>query len=168
MATRKSTKTPARATIAPRPAPLAKLTRPRLYRVSPRERLFRLLDERREHPALWITGAPGAGKSALLASYLDARRLEALWYNVDAADRDPATFFYFLGLPPRSSAVRRRRRSRSSPTSTDATSSASAVAGSGSSLRGCPLAPSSSSTTCTRPKAAPKRARRCWRRSRSA
>jgi ATP/maltotriose-dependent transcriptional regulator MalT/DNA-binding SARP family transcriptional activator len=98
MATRKRTKTPARATIAPRPAPLAKLTRQRLYRVSPRERLFRLLDERREHPALWITGAPGAGKSALLASYLDARRLEALWYNVDAADRDPATFFYFLGL----------------------------------------------------------------------
>jgi ATP/maltotriose-dependent transcriptional regulator MalT len=98
MATRKETKTPARAKTAPPPAPLAKLTRPRLYRVSPRERLFRLLDERREHPALWITGAPGAGKSALLASYLDARRLAAIWYNVDATDRDPATFFYFLGL----------------------------------------------------------------------
>jgi ATP/maltotriose-dependent transcriptional regulator MalT len=79
MATRKRTKTQVRATTAPRPAPLAKLTRPRLYRVSPRERLFRLLDERREHPALWITGAPGAGKSALLASYLDARRLETIW-----------------------------------------------------------------------------------------
>jgi ATP/maltotriose-dependent transcriptional regulator MalT/DNA-binding SARP family transcriptional activator len=98
MATRKKTKTPARARTSPRPAPLAKLTRPRLYRVGPRERLFRLLDERREHPALWITGAPGAGKSALLASYLDARRIDAIWYNVDAADRDPATFFYFLGL----------------------------------------------------------------------
>jgi ATP/maltotriose-dependent transcriptional regulator MalT len=86
------------ATAPPQPAPLAKITRPRLYRVSPRERLFRLLDEQREHPALWITGAPGAGKSALVASYLDARRLDAIWYNVDAGDGDPATFFYFLGI----------------------------------------------------------------------
>lgn len=77
---------------------LAKLTRPRLFRVSLRERLFRLLDELRERPAVWITGAPGAGKSALVASYLDARRLPAIWYNVDAGDRDPATFFYYLGL----------------------------------------------------------------------
>ncbi len=100
MATRKKTRAPARARAAPPPpaAPLAKLTRPRLYRVRARERLFRLLDELREHPALWVTGAPGAGKSALLASYLDARRLDAVWYNVDASDRDPATFFYFLGL----------------------------------------------------------------------
>lgn len=98
MATRKKTRTPARTKAPPPPAPLAKITRPRLYRVSPRERLFRLLDEQREHPALWITGAPGAGKSALVASYLDARRLDAIWYNVDAGDGDPATFFYFLGL----------------------------------------------------------------------
>jgi LuxR family maltose regulon positive regulatory protein len=98
MATRKKTRAPARAQSAPPPAPLAKLTRPRLYRVSPRERLFRLLDEQREHPVLWITGAPGAGKSALVASYLDARRLDAIWYNCDAGDGDPATFFYFLGL----------------------------------------------------------------------
>jgi ATP/maltotriose-dependent transcriptional regulator MalT/DNA-binding SARP family transcriptional activator len=101
MATRKKTKAPARARAAPaKPAtaaPPAKFTRPRLYRVRPRERLFRLLDERREHPVLWVTGAPGAGKSALLASYIDARRLTALWYNVDAGDGDPATFFYFLG-----------------------------------------------------------------------
>ncbi len=111
MATRKTTRAPARARAAPpSPAPLAKLTRPRLYRVRARERLFRLLDERREHPALWVTGAPGAGKSALLASYLDARRLDAVWYNVDAADRDPATFFYFLGL-----AAARRAAPRTPP-----------------------------------------------------
>jgi ATP/maltotriose-dependent transcriptional regulator MalT/DNA-binding SARP family transcriptional activator len=87
---------------APRAKPaapeLAKLTRPRLFSVSPRERLFRLLDELRERPAVWITGAPGSGKSALVASYLDARRLPAIWYNVDAGDRDPATFFYYLGM----------------------------------------------------------------------
>jgi putative protein kinase ArgK-like GTPase of G3E family len=47
---------------------LAKLSRPRLYRVSPRERLFRALDELREHPLVWVTGVPGAGKSAAVAS----------------------------------------------------------------------------------------------------
>jgi ATP/maltotriose-dependent transcriptional regulator MalT/DNA-binding SARP family transcriptional activator len=83
----------------PPPTPqLAKLSRPRLYRVSPRERLFRLLDERREHPVVWVTGGPGAGKSALLASYVEARKVPALWYHVDAGDGDPATFFYYLGL----------------------------------------------------------------------
>ncbi len=81
------------------PAPeLAKLSRPRIYRVSPRERLFRLLDERREHPVVWLTGAPGSGKTVLVASYLEARKLAAIWYHVDPGDADPATFFYYLGL----------------------------------------------------------------------
>ena len=81
------------------PAPeLAKLSRPRVYRVSPRERLFRLLDERREHPAVWLAGAPGAGKTVLVASYLEARRLTGIWYHVDPGDADPATFFYYLGI----------------------------------------------------------------------
>ena len=83
----------------PPPTPqLAKLSRPRLYRVSPRERLFRLLDERREHPVVWVLGGPGAGKSALVASYLEARKPPAAWYHADAGDEDPATFFYYLGL----------------------------------------------------------------------
>jgi ATP/maltotriose-dependent transcriptional regulator MalT/DNA-binding SARP family transcriptional activator len=83
----------------PPPTPtLAKLSPPRLYRVSPRERLFRLLDERREHPVVWLSGGPGAGKSALLASYVETRKVAALWYHVDAGDADPATFFYYLGL----------------------------------------------------------------------
>jgi ATP/maltotriose-dependent transcriptional regulator MalT len=81
------------------PAPeLAKLSRPRIYRVSPRERLFRLLDERREHPVVWLSGAPGGGKTGLVASYLEARKLNAVWYHVDPGDADPATFFYYLGL----------------------------------------------------------------------
>src|SRR5262245_12424654 len=77
---------------------LAKLSRPRIYRVTPRERLFRLLDERREHPVVWFSGAPGAGKTVLVASYLEARKLAAIWYHVDPGDTDPATFFYYLGL----------------------------------------------------------------------
>ena len=53
-----------------KPAPLAKLTRPRLYKAVARERLFRLLDERRENPAVWIAESPWAGKGSLAANDL--------------------------------------------------------------------------------------------------
>ena len=77
---------------------LAKLSRPRLYRVSARERLFRALDGLREHPVVWVSGAPGTGKSSLVASWLEARKLASIWYHVDPGDADPATFFHYLGL----------------------------------------------------------------------
>jgi len=77
---------------------LAKLSPPRLFRVSPRERLFRLLDELREHPVVWIAADPGTGKSVLIASYLEARKLVGVWFHVDPGDADPATSFYYLGL----------------------------------------------------------------------
>jgi hypothetical protein len=49
---------------------LSKLSRLRLFRILPRDRLFRLLDaERREHPVVWIAGPPGAGKTAPVANY---------------------------------------------------------------------------------------------------
>jgi len=68
---------------------LAKFSRPRLARVHPRERLFRRLEECREETAVWVGGPAGAGKTALVASYLDARKLSALWYQVDSGDCDP-------------------------------------------------------------------------------
>lgn len=75
---------------------LAKLTRPKLHRVVPRERLFDTLDRCRERPLTWVTGPPGGGKTSLLASYLQARKLNGLWYQIDAGDADLATFFHYL------------------------------------------------------------------------
>lgn len=83
----------------------AKLTPPRLGDTHPRERLFERLDEARTGASVWITGLPGAGKTTLMASYVQSRELSALWYQVDAGDSDPATLFHAL----REAAPARRR-----------------------------------------------------------
>ena len=66
----------------------AKLSRPRLFDIAPRERLFSLVETSRSHPAIWIDGPAGAGKTSLLAGYIEARGLAARWYQVDAGDAD--------------------------------------------------------------------------------
>jgi ATP/maltotriose-dependent transcriptional regulator MalT/DNA-binding SARP family transcriptional activator len=82
--------------VATKPARLAKLAPPRLRQVVARERLYRLLDEKRAHPVVWVSGPPGSGKTTLVASYLRAVAAPALWYHLDRGDSDPATLFYFL------------------------------------------------------------------------
>jgi len=84
---------------------LAKTTRPTLATTLARPRLFRLLDHARRRPVTWVWGRPGAGKTTLVASYLRARKVRSLWYQLDEGDADVATFFYYLGL----AAPRRRR-----------------------------------------------------------
>jgi LuxR family transcriptional regulator, maltose regulon positive regulatory protein len=92
----------------PTPAPLltalSKITAPRLSGAHRNERLFKLLDEARARPAVWVHGPPGAGKTTLVASYLKARGLRPLWYRLDEGDADLATFFYYLGLAARDAA----------------------------------------------------------------
>ena len=76
------------------PTPIAKIARPSLPGVVARPRLFAAL--RAASPVAWVTGAPGAGKTSLAASFCDLSNTRALWYRVDAGDGDPATFFHFM------------------------------------------------------------------------
>jgi LuxR family transcriptional regulator, maltose regulon positive regulatory protein len=94
--------------MAPKPLQLAKLTRPRLHKAVARERLFELLDEKREHPVVWIVGPPGAGKTTLAASYLEEASAPAIWYQIDPGDSDPATFFYYLKQAIESASIKKK------------------------------------------------------------
>src|SRR5215831_9657656 len=88
---------------------LAKLTPPRLQSVVERKRLFAALDGARQRPIIWVSSPAGSGKTTLLASYLNARKLTPLWYQIDAGDNDPASFFYHLALASRQCTSGRRR-----------------------------------------------------------
>jgi len=90
--------------------PIAKVTCPASTGYFPRHRLYRLLDKARKAPVLWITGPPGCGKTALVSSYIESRRLPCLWYKLDEADADLSTFFYYLGLAAAKAAPRKRKR----------------------------------------------------------
>ena len=84
----------------------AKLARPASVALVARPRLFARLD--RGPAVTWLCGPPGAGKSALAASWLEARRRASAWYQIDARDADLATFFYYMGVLARQIAPARR------------------------------------------------------------
>ncbi|MDH4216619.1 MAG: hypothetical protein OEV23_06980, partial [Gallionella sp.] len=88
---------------------ITKIARPRLSGVSLRDRLFHLLDEGRTKPVTWVGAPAGSGKTTLIASWLDARNLPCLWYQVDAGDGDLASFFYYMGRAAKKAAPRYKK-----------------------------------------------------------
>jgi LuxR family transcriptional regulator, maltose regulon positive regulatory protein len=80
---------------------------PRPIRIVDRERLFSLIDQARFGHALWVGAEAGAGKTSLVASYLESRRLPTVWYRLSAADRDLPTFFHYFGEAMRRAQPRR-------------------------------------------------------------
>jgi LuxR family maltose regulon positive regulatory protein len=92
------------------PPTLAKITRPVPSGCLPRTRLFRLVDRSRKNASLfWVFGPPGCGKTTLVSTYLETRKIPALWYRVDAGDDDLASFFYYLGSAAKQAAPRMRK-----------------------------------------------------------
>ena len=75
---------------------IAKLTRPHPHAAVKRVRLFKLLDQRKRYPIIWVNGPAGSGKTTVVASYLESRKAKTFWYQVDKGDGDPATLFYYL------------------------------------------------------------------------
>lgn len=85
----------------------AKVNVPLLRSVYERPRLYARIDA--ANPVIWISASPGSGKTALVASYIQARNRPCLWYQADEGDNDLASFFYYLGLAAKKAAPRTRR-----------------------------------------------------------
>ena len=81
---------------------LAKLSRPSAAGLLPRERLFSVVDAARSSRCLWLSAPAGAGKTSLVSSWIEARKLGVVWYQVDAGDADPAALFHYLGIVAKS------------------------------------------------------------------
>ena len=77
---------------------LAKTMRPGLLAVVARKKLFSRIEQGAKRGVIWVAGPPGAGKTTLVSSYLEHRRLNHIWYQVDRGDADVATFFHYMGL----------------------------------------------------------------------
>ncbi len=57
---------------------------------------------------VWVCSPAGSGKTALVSSYLDSRKVPCLWYRCDEGDSDLATFFYYMGLGAKKALPRNR------------------------------------------------------------
>ena len=85
-----------------------KISRPIAKNVHMRQRLFERLDLLRQIPVVWISAPAGSGKTTLVSSYLEHRRIPCLWYQIDKGDEDPASFFYYMAQAAKKASPRTR------------------------------------------------------------
>jgi LuxR family transcriptional regulator, maltose regulon positive regulatory protein len=85
---------------------LAKLSPPVQPLVVARPRLFRRIDAARRSGCVWIAGPAGAGKTTLVASYLEMRKACRIWYRLDESDADLASLFHYLSVAVNATATR--------------------------------------------------------------
>lgn len=76
-------------------APSQKVVRPQQQGGITRQRLLDRLAQMAA-PVVWISAAPGAGKTSLAVTYCETSQRTALWYQVDSGDNDSASFFHFM------------------------------------------------------------------------
>ena len=88
---------------------LAKITCPKSTGAVVRKRLFRLLDTGRKKPVIWVSGPAGSGKTTVVSSYLNYRKLRCLWYQIDEGDMDIANFFYYLRIAAKNAHLMKRK-----------------------------------------------------------
>ncbi len=74
----------------------AKVTRPDIRSALKRNRVFSLLSSACKSPLVWIAAQGGSGKTTLVSSYLEFKKLPCLWYQMDESDSDPAAFFQYI------------------------------------------------------------------------
>ncbi|SDY93134.1 BTAD domain-containing putative transcriptional regulator [Nitrosomonas sp. Nm33] len=71
---------------------------PNYEHVFERDRLFKLVEQRKMIKMIWVNGAPGSGKTVFIASLLKKQQASFLWYRIDIGENNFADIFYFLAL----------------------------------------------------------------------
>jgi DNA-binding SARP family transcriptional activator len=91
-------------------ASVAKLSMPKVAGAVLRPRLFRMLDDAfARASALWLSASGGSGKTVLTGTWIQQRGCPSLWFQMDAGDVDPSSFFCYLGQAVARAAPRFRK-----------------------------------------------------------
>lgn len=71
----------------------AKFRPPKLQDVVERPRIIELMSRATSSKSIWVTDAPGAGKTTATLQYLESTGIPYFWYRLDQEDSTPAGFF---------------------------------------------------------------------------